>query len=228
MSPAANTSSWPVARSIASTRTKPAESSVSPESASHDAGAASVAHSTSSAGTRSSPNSTRSASTRVTRWPAWTAMPRDARIAAKRARNAGGNAGRMSRDAVTSENVNPLASRRSRRSTDSSSSTPPAPPPTMTTCLNRPLATRARSASKRAMKPSIGLTGIACSAAPGTSPMLGREPMSSESRSYGNGGRLRQSTRRFARSRPTASSWYNRAPANRASRPVSMCASSIV
>ena len=52
------------------------------------------------------------------------------------------------------------------------------------------------SASNRLRNPSIGLTGMACSLAPGTSAVFGVEPILSESRSYGTGGRWRQITRR--------------------------------
>jgi hypothetical protein len=59
-----------------------------------------------------------------------------------------------------------------------------APAPTSATAA-RPLRarTRACSASKRRRNPSIGLTGMACSLAPGTSAVFGVEPILSESRS---------------------------------------------
>ena len=68
--------------------------------------------------------------------------------------------------------------------TDSASSTPPAPPPTTAMFVLPPRRlTRSASASQCAMKRPIGLTGTACSAAPGTSSLRGAEPMSIETTS---------------------------------------------
>ena len=98
-------------------------------------------------------------------------------------------------DSALASNPACVTSRRKRCSTDSRSSTPPAPAPTRAKRV-RPLcaSTRALSASNRPRNPSIGLTGMACSAAPGTSPVLGVEPMLSEShrRRVADAGRSRR------------------------------------
>ncbi len=191
------------------------ESSGNPAGASQRAGAACVVQRISSASTGGVPSSrSRPGSTPVTAIPRTTAIPRAARTASKRARNAAGKLGRMSGASETRANDRPRSSNparatsvRNRCSTESRSSTPPAPAPTTATRA-RPLraSTRAISASKRAMKPSMGLTGMACSLAPGTSAVFGVDPILSDSRSYGTGGRWRQITVRAARSRPTTSS----------------------
>ena len=67
---------------------------------------------------------------------------------------------------------------------DSASSTPPAPPPTTAMrVLPARAPARSASASQCATKRPIGLTGTACSAAPGTPAMPGAEPISIETAS---------------------------------------------
>ena len=77
-----------------------------------------------------------------------------------------------------------LSSLPSRCCMASVSSTPPAPPPT-TAITVRPLCwrTRCSRASQRSLKRVIGLTGMACSKAPGTRATWGVEPMLIEQRS---------------------------------------------
>ena len=53
----------------------------------------------------------------------------------------------------------------------------------------------------------MGLTGMACSAAPGTSSALSEEPVSSDTMSYGIGRRAAHSTHLPAKSNPIAASW---------------------
>ena len=192
VSPAANTSACPTTRRFWSTLRKPLASSGNPACASQRAGAACVVHRISSASTGAWPSSRRRpASTPVTAVPVTTAMPRAARMAWKRERNAAGKLARISGTSDTRTNDSPPTSNplratscRNRCSTESRSSTPPAPAPTSARRV-RPLraSTRAMSASNRLRNPSIGLTGMACSLAPGTSAVFGVEPILSESRS---------------------------------------------
>ena len=192
VSPAAKTLSRPVTRRYSSTSRKPRASSGKPVFASQRAGAACVVQRISSAATGARPaRMRRPFSTPVTVALAMISIPRDARMSRKRARKAGGNVGRMSGVSETSRNDSPsgskprcAASPRRRRSTESRSSTPPAPAPTSATrACARCSITRASRASNRARKPSIGLTGMACAAAPGTSAVFGVDPMLSDTRS---------------------------------------------
>ena len=85
--------------------------------------------------------------------------------------------------------------------------------------------TRATIASHRAQNPSIGLTGVMGGSAPGAATSWaprGVMPMSIESTSYATAGRPRRRTRFSRQSRPTASAWTSRAPANAARRARSM------
>ena len=184
-SPQANTSGCEVERRKSSTRMKPSPSTSSPEAAGQDSAAALVTQRISSAAT-ASPSSRISppGSTRATARPSIASIPRAARIRANLFRVAALWAGSSTPAASTTVNATGPAPPESRCCTDSASSTPPAPPPT--TAIRAGPSRRLRrsaSASQWAMNPPIGLTGTACSAAPGTSAVRGAEPMSIETTS---------------------------------------------
>ena len=192
MSPAAKTSGSVTVCSVSFTSMKPASSSTRPVSRSQGAPDARVTHTTSSALTAcpstvwSWPASTRS--TRAFRC-SWT--PRSRSTASKASRTAPLCVGRMalpesSRWKCRSCGSRPAArnSLRSRYCMASVSSTPPAPAPT-TAIFIAPgwRTTRSSSASQRWLKAWMGLTGMACSAAPATLASIGVEPMLIDNRS---------------------------------------------
>jgi hypothetical protein len=185
-SPAAKISGSVSLCRVSLTRMKPLASSAIPVSASHGAPPAWVTQTISSA---SSPSPDcvcrRPASTRLTSALQWTVTPRSARTPAKARRTLALCVGRISPSAEkrwkrSSSGSRPRAvsSLRRRYCMASVSSTPPAPAPT-TAMVVVPAwqRTRSNSASQRSLKRRIGFTGTTCSAAPGTPPSCGVEPM---------------------------------------------------
>ena len=191
-SPAANTSAWPTARKQASTRTKPPASSASPVSREPAARRR-------PAWSRGSRRRRRRAVARAQDGRPRPASPRapvddrDAALGEDPLEAPPKCCRKFWQDLVRAghehegETAGIIARSRQPRgvsdaASESRSSTPPAPAPT-SAIRARPFCprTRAISASKRGRKPSIGFTGMACSAAPGIRPVFGVEPMSSES-----------------------------------------------
>ena len=164
---------------------KPSPSTSSPAAAGQASTEALVTQRISSASTEPpSSSATLPGSTRTAARPSSVSIPRAARILANRARAAALWAGSRMSEASTTVIATAPVPRDSRCCAESASSTPPAPPPTtaIRTGPSRRL-TRSAKASQRATKRPIGLTGTACSAAPGASAVRGAEPMSMETAS---------------------------------------------
>mmetsp|Transcript_11578 Transcript_11578/g.34105 ORF Transcript_11578/g.34105 Transcript_11578/m.34105 type:complete len:739 (-) Transcript_11578:200-2416(-) len=252
-SPAANTAAALTDSSVSPTATKPRSSSCSGVPDASQGGAPPCVHQIASSQGTSRPEAQRrrappsppspppppSDSMATTSSPSSASTRRSARMRSNAARTPSECCGisrreretRLTRSADASR-PRDLSSRLSRASIASASSTPPAPPPTTTTRTGGAAAlaaaekVRARIASQRAQKPSIGLTGVTHASAERATAAsrsgLGADPVLMERTSYGREGRPARWTSLARVSTPVASAWMSRAPAKAASRARSM------